>query len=426
MKKAFALIKELSQDYNNSREQIKKIMLDLDSFILENFSKIDTSSKSLFKQTPEERLENLSNKLNIVNQTPNVAVQEAFKKAYDVMHTFVKQNALGFIEDFSLTGNLIHVKIICMITTSSFAITETPQMQKERQKRKLSKLNIDFSTDKTSGITIDNTNNNLQILKNLLATKSAKLINFSLLDDKIDYISFLIKPENLSNFMIEEQADIPQNINGLTEVDLFNINKCINDILYACTSYNTLGIAETCGYIIQSSFAELSKILNVETKVKMTFDNMNKEEKSIYKKIEEKEKLLSEKIDFIKMTDFSTDLISKIETSIGKNSGLTMSNIKINKHGTILFNLKRSSFHMFKMLTCSGKTLMPDEDFKKLFETIDTVETCYLLDTPNNKFKLEQILGETNNVEILNFVTTKENNQYIIKEIEAMITTIIE
>ena len=69
---------------------------------------------------------------------------------------------------------------------------------------------------------------------------------------------------------------------------------------------------------------------------------------------------------------------------------------------------------------------MSDEDFKKLFETIDTVETCYLLDTPNNKFKLEQILGETNNVEILTFVTSKENNQYIIKEIEAMITTITE
>lgn len=436
MKSKVELLKALSKNYNQNKDKIFEIMTELDSYFLENYKNVDFTGVPLFKESPEEIYEKVLHKLELYDKAPCVALPDGIRKIFDILHDYVKENSLGFVSEFKISNTgIMQIKINCMIMTSTFVPKETPERQKERQLNTLEKLGLETVTRKDmGGLFLVASDKNIFILKDLFEQKKAKHVEIIIAENQIQEINFFLDPADILLFVSEKSEPVNREINGLTEVELYNIKKHISDMLDAYSCYDSLRIQGTCGYVLYASFAELSKIFKIETKIRKKIEDYHSKERSLNMQIEEKSELLGDKVNIKHFKKIISEISLELEKTFAEKLGLNISNFSIDRNGFIHFELKRNEEFCIKTLECMGIKTMPIQMFRKIFITSDRIssyhsenEKSYILDMSENKVKLEKMIKEMYpSAYIDKLELSKINGKFVIERIYVSLTDITD
>lgn len=431
MKNACLLLKDYLNDFNTNKENIFVILRKIDDTIIENFPyPQNLKSTNLFRETPIERLNKINKVLEDGEKNEMLLLPHMCQKAHDILRTFVSENCLGFIKNFYLNENgMFFVEITGMISTSSYNKTNSEKQQRERHIEKLNELGLSFKMEnERQPLWLEDSDNNISIIKDLFENNGARGFSYEYMySNSLEY-SLLIPADKITNFTTDKENLEPVYINGLKEVDIVNIKKNLEEMLFAIASHNTLNIQDTASFLIHSLFAEITTILGYDSKVKRDYDERNKEEKEINTELNEKEEILKKKASFNNTAELVKKLYENVSIKMARELCFSVKGFKASEYGKI--NFSSSKIDGYCLL--KRENIMPDKIFLERFHcrtkpSIGSLQEIHLLDTDMNKGIIERILTELfTSSEISEINLSKKNDYFTIKDVKISIFNITD
>lgn len=431
MKNACSLLKDYLNDFNTNKKSIFAILEKIDDTIMENFPFPENfKSVNIFRETPIERLNKINKVLKDSEKNEMLLLPHMCHKAHDILRTFVSENCLGFIKNFYLSENgMFVVEITGMISTSSYDKVNSEKQQRENYIEKLNKLELSFKMEnERQPLWLDASDNNISIIKNLFENNGARGFCYEYMySNSLEY-SLLIPADKIVNFITNKEDLEPVFINGLKEVDIMNVKKNLEEMLFAIASHNTLNIQDTTSFLIHSLFAEITTILGYDSKVRKNYEERNKEEKKINTELNEKEEILKKKSSFDNTAELVKKLYEDISIKMARELCFSVKDFKVSEYGNITFSSSKiDGFCLLKR-----ENIMPDKIFLERFHcrtkpSIGSLQEIHLLDTDMNKGVIERILTELfTSSEIVEINLSKKNDYLTIKNVKISISNIAD
>ena len=157
----------------------------------------------LFKDSEDDRLKQAEEKQVKASTTPGIVTSEYVQSLRNIMLDFLKTYIFGWNNDFSMGENgLLQVEIICSV--HNMAESDSPASDKINLENHLEFMrNEGFKLEKNrfGDWTYPASQTNLDLIQNILKDRGAKLLKVELKYDTIYKVSFMLKPENIGNFL---------------------------------------------------------------------------------------------------------------------------------------------------------------------------------------------------------------------------------
>ena len=228
--------------------------------------------------------------------------------------------------------------------------------------------NIDYVEDKTFGMKLLSTENNFIKIKEFFASREAKMISIKTMDDHIHSISFYIRPCDIENFKEIKIDTTPTFQNGLTTVQIKNVQKACKELLSTASNYKL--VPESCGYIIHSLFTEISEICEVETSILKEFKNRNIKERQMNFEIEENNKKINSLLNGNDIKTAYEELSAFLDKEITEKTGLCVKELTIRPYNTSFEIYYSESASLFCSNAPSQETIMSIFDIEKFYREL--------------------------------------------------------
>ena len=337
------------------------------------------------------------------------------------MLDFLKTYIFGWNNDFSMGENgLLQVEIICSV--HNMAESDSPASDKINLENHLEFMrNEGFKLEKNrfGDWTYPASQTNLDLIQNILKDRGAKLLKVELKYDTIYKVSFMLKPENIGNFLVDSEKvllEVSDEINDDEYIRLQRLCGHLNSsISYAKSMKSMLA---TAGSLVESYFSEICEILNYNGTIRKRVFDRHSEARDKNQRIRE----ISQNIANIApetAKEAIKDAKDRFDGFLNKNIGLGITDFYIDQYGIV--NVKISHVQRY---FCKHE-LLSEEETSKIFETTGDSrrnEDFYLLDTMDNKEKLEFLISwNIPSFEISEVVTGKNRGKFIIKHIKGYV-----
>ena len=375
----------------------------------------------LFKDSEDDRLKQAEEKQAKASTTPGIVTSEYVQSLRNIMLDFLKTYIFGWNNDFSMGENgLLQVEIICSV--HNMAESDSPASDKINLENHLEFMrNEGFKLEKNrfGDWTYPASQTNLDLIQNILKDRGAKLLKVELKYDTIYKVSFMLKPENIGNFLVDSEKvllEVSDEINDDEYIRLQRLCGHLNSsISYAKSMKSMLA---TAGSLVESYFSEICEILNYNGTIRKRVFDRHSEARDKNQRIRE----ISQNIANIApetAKEAIKDAKDRFDGFLNKNIGLGITDFYIDQYGIV--NVKIS--HVQKYF-CKHE-LLSEEKTSKIFETTGDSrrnEDFYLLDTMDNKEKLEFLISwNIPSFEISEVVTGKNRGKFIIKHIKGYV-----
>lgn len=381
----------------------------------------ENTSVPLFKDSEDDRLKQVEDKQAKVSTTPGIVASEYVQSLRNIMLDFLKTYIFGWNSDFSMGENgFLRVEIICSV--HNMAESDSPASDKINLENHLEFMrNMGFKLEKNKfGDWIyPASQTNLDLIQDVFKGREAKLLKIELKYDTIYKVSFMLKPEDIGNFLVDSEKillEVSDEINDDEYIRLQRLCGHLNSSIAYVDS--TKSMLATAGSLIESYFSEICEILNYDGTIrKRVFDRHSgvREKNQKIREISKNIANISPKV----AKEAIKDAKDRFDEFLNKNIGLGITDFYIDQYGIV--NVKIS--HVSRYF-CNHE-LLSEEETSKIFETTGDSrrdDDFYLLDTMDNKEKLEFLISwNVSSFEISEVVTGKNRGKFIIKQVKGYV-----
>ena len=430
LKIAVNKIKEMVNNGVVSKKEYVDILEECD-ILMQAFLKVKdyhyTCPSNLFHQTTDERLQQIIDKQKEAVEHPEMVIQEVSQNLLQVFDSFIGRYKIGFIHNAKMENTgFANIEIACLITSGfSDGKRESARQKLEMQMNFLRDVGFIIEHDKQNYF-VKNCGQNEEKLFKMLSERGARMITIKSREDKIDKINFRVAAKDIKNFKCEEITfELPVS-EELNKDEQIAIVRCCNEIVSTVGVLPAMeNIKDTCCSVIESHFAQICDVFNFDCETRNSVKNRHADERNKNIKIREMEKSFADCIDADKIKEILYPLKEKLSLEVLRKTGFVIDEFSIGKYGNIDIS--------FLYSTCPLLYLEDtDAIAKTICETFDhnggdaDAETLYLLDTYENKDKLENILYEIiPTIRLMEFNSSKVDRKYCIKRFSGSIDTIL-
>lgn len=386
-----------------------------------------TCPSNLFHLTTDERLQQILDKQREAVEHPEMVVQEVSQNLLQVFDTFISRYKIGFIHDAVMEDNgFARVEIACLITSGfSDGKRESARQKLEMQMNFLRNEGFIIDHDKQNYF-VKTCGQNEEKIFNLLSERGARLITIKSREDRIDKINFRVAAKDIKNFKCEEISfELPVS-EELNKDEQIAIIRCCNEILSTIGILPAMeNIKDTCCSVTESHFSQICDIFDFDCETRKNVKERHAEERNKNIQIREMEKSFADCVDADKIKEILYPLKEKLSIEVLRRTGFVINEFSIGKYGNISVSFLYSTCPLLYLEDTNEIAKTICENFEHNGGDADA-ETLYLLDTYQNKEKLEEVLYEIiPTIRLNEFNSSKVDKKYCIKTFKGSIDTLL-
>lgn len=352
---------------------------------------------NLFHQTTDERLSATIEKQNKASENPELTIQECVKKKLAILDSFINKYHIGFIRSAEVSENgYVKVEIPCSIHSSFVSDDrESAKATFDAQINLLKEIGIDIINTKNFGWRICRTENNLNILEKMLKDRGCTQVRFSTVDNSIDKIKCVFNVTSIENFS-EKPINIifETNDTTLNKDEIGKVFKYVKEILSAKSSISFLGdtIRNTCCSLIESYFSYICQVFNFDGEITKRVNGRHESERNKNIEIQNIEANIGNSVAPEKFKEVLTMYKEKLEKFTLETLSFRVSDFSIDRYGFVCCSLHFTCSNWLNEFKLASEEFLR-ENFKMSLGNQDD-ETLTMLDTYENKLKIQQMLKE--------------------------------
>jgi hypothetical protein len=430
------IINSIEQMINNGvvlKSDFLPLVVKLEKEIIDFIDKqnfVYTETPNIFYRTTDERLSDIKEKQKIAESKPEIVVQENIKDILNCLSNFKEKYNIGFIQKATVGSNgFVKVVMPCMINSSFVNDNKVSAKQTfDAQIEFLKENGFELISKKNYGIKLKKSENNFNILDTILTQRGATQIKYSITDDFIDEIEFYVNISNVHKFNEEPiKIELPISKSELNQDEILKVKKNLNEILFAQDTILTMegDIKNTCCSLIQSYFAEISKMLNYDGEIAKTVKERYGEERDKNLMINDIESKVGKILSSEQIVNTLNVCKRKLDEFVVTHFSFYVSEFSIDKYGFVDVKLRYipSKYCLTEFHKLPSQKYMR-ENFDMTSGNRES-ETFFVLDSTENKSRIFERLKEfCSSSRITNLSVTNRDNSFVINTIELVIDNI--
>lgn len=423
-------IKEMVNNGVVAKKEYYTILGECDA-LMQNFLKeknyVHTCPSNLFHQTTDERLQQILDKQKEAVEHPEMVVQEVSQNLLQIFDSFISRYKIGFIHNAVMEDNgFAKVEIACLITSGlSDGKRESARQRLEMQMEFLRNEGFVIDHDKQNYF-VKTCGQNEEKIFSMLSERGARLITIKSREDRIDKINFRVAAKDIKNFKCEEitfELPVSEELNKDEQIAII---RCCNEIISTIGMMPAMeNIKDTCCSVTESYFSEICDVFSFDSETRTSVKARHAEERNKNMKIREMEKSFADCIDADKVKEILYPLKEKLSLEVLRKTGFVINELSIGRYGNINISFLYSTCPLLYLEDTEAIAKSICENFEHNGGDADA-ETLYLLDTYQNKEKLEEVLYEIiPTIRLMEFNSSKVDRKYCIKTFSGSIDTIL-
>ena len=428
LERAFLRIKNEDLEEKNWEKDIYELELKIQEFLKSKKYEYKESI-SILKSATNETISGLNKNRSDSELHPERYLIEAVAEYKRSFQEFLDHYYLGFLKEFYLKkSGLIYVEIACLIRPK-FSFHSEKETEKRKYAQQIQRLkDYGFILEKRNGTgnySIIYEQNVLKLLKTLFSDFNVKgKFTIQLMNNRIDRISFYLKPENIITEDKKQEANsIP------VEEELKNkirfLDDCFKHLMHAMsTMKEDASLVETCGTLVEYYFSDICNTLNIETETSTIVNQRHQNNKILNQNAKEIKKDIGKNVIKQNTPNLIEHLFREINYLVIKNTGFCMdeANSYIGEYQYHLtFNKMdlNDSYHIWNILQIDDDEITETEIadiFQEIANKYSLIKNShcesYLSYTPNNINKLSDWINQSHigEIESINLKRTSGTN----------------
>lgn len=387
----------------------------------------------ILKESTDERLAYARELLTSVKKDKEKALIPGVKLAKDHMQEILDCYHIGNLHEFYLQDGGIYVEVWLHIrkSFSNEKETETEKIKFEYQLKKLRDLGMELQRVKygSDSYEIRNTDNNRNILINLLESIGVNRIEMKSRKDSLWIVTGMLDPEKLVLFEIpKEKPSIDKAI--YKEDQLIFIKNTLNKLYDSIATINQMPeMVSVCGTLIEHYFADICDTLGLITETSERVKNHHKAERIKNTEIRKIEEDIGKVLVGKELINVGKAYLNKIGLKAIQEIGFRLSNDSfvgpyqvLLKFSSVSMDTLIYSFELYDK-TCTNEDedmeSLYDKTVKKFEETFHIIEPFdgeqYIAYTEKNMNILSAWVKRTFEKEMDSFEIDNKNGLYYIK-----------
>jgi len=388
LERAFLRIKNEDLEEKNWEKDIYELELKIQEFLKSKKYEYKESI-SILKSATNETISGLNKNRSDSELHPERYLIEAVAEYKRSFQEFLDHYYLGFLKEFYLKkSGLIYVEIACLISPK-FSFHSEKETEKRKYAQQIQRLkDYGFILEKRNGTgnySIIYEQNVLKLLKTLFSDFNVKgKLTIQLMDNRIDSISFYLKPENIiTEDKKQEENSIPVE-EGLKNKLRF-LDDCFKHLMHAMsTMKEDASLVETCGTLVEYYFSDICNTLNIETETSTIVNQRHQNNRILNQNAKEIKKVIGKEV-------------------INQNPSYLIENLF---HEINYFAIQNAGFYMDE-----SSSFIEEYRYHLSFKKIDLSDSDYILDV------LEADDEEMNETEITAMLNKIVNKYSLVKNI---------
>lgn len=377
----------------------------------------------LFRQTPEERLQE-TEKLNQVKTEPTTILTYAVSHYENIFSKYLDYYNLGYLKYFQLLSNgLFYIELHTYLTEPFGKEEERETVKKKFQKQKeiITALGIELKEDYAS-YDIIYSDTAIKALSSILEPFEPINLSFKIDDGVIRSISFYTRQENL------DKLNNPiLTLDKTQEEDLENkrvyLTKRFKELYSTISTVQSMpNMLDTCGTLIEYYFDDICNCLGIETEISKKVKERHQKIKQINTQINVLDEHIKNSIDYTNLSKIVKEYNEKLNTKLTTEIGFSVKDFKINKR-SYEFQLKG---YELEHLILFDKDLEENtlEHIKSIFDIIETHSETYIKHSEKNLNYLMNYIKTNRFGDIYNFNAKERFMEYCIDSIQIVGTNL--
>jgi len=328
----------------------------------------------LYKEADEVRLRQAQERLDTIKENKKQGLIQSVNYLKSRFDEFLEFYNIGYAREFYLKGNNIYIRISLAISKSCGMGNE--QATKERILKKqldiLKGLKLELTKQGCNRYKINASDENKKILDSLFELFEAKVWSYNIWNNHFENVVLYIRPEKILS------ADIPgllfEKSNELKlEDDIQFIKKSLDELMHALSTIEKMpSMIDTCGYIVEHSFADICKTLDIATSLREEVENRHKDIRKINAKIRELEQNVGKVLTGKEISNLGEKYLLEIGWKVLNKIGFDLSNeSKITQYNAWLKFENRSTCSIYLGLENYRRQMNLDENVVDELENLE-------------------------------------------------------
>lgn len=382
--------------------------------LLRFFEKVDyhyESGPDLYKKSSEARMMDATSRLNQSAADYRLGVGECVKYCANILDEFFKDYYIGRVMRLQ-TNNMgyLEVELSCLLHSGFGDMREAKEKQFAEQLRVLHDMGLTVTQHKTmSHKTIDATDNNMSIIKEMLTSREAKAIIFTLKRDAVDSVTFYLHPKHIENFKSNRARMVAATQEKLTNDEISLLWKNAREIIDSLQFVKEADhMANTCCFVAESCFVEMCKVVNHDCELRQRHTARFADEQARNAAIRDMDAAVGAAFPREKFQGVLELLRNNLTRFAIEKCKSFVRDLSIDKYGYLTANAswipdaEDFIYYMDEELLSNGH-YPTNSDFDEMFETVYIGPQQYLLDTEANRNTLLATIDEIGGCTISSF-----------------------
>lgn len=423
MKRVLKRIENKNFDRKEWEADIHLLEIAIKDFLNEKGYVYKDNTIDLFRQTPEERL-NETEKLNQTKAEPTTILSYAVSYYEEIFRKYLDYYNLGYLKHFQLLSNgLFYIKLhtYLMEPFGKEEERETVKKKFKKQREIITGLGIELIEDCTS-YNILYSDTAIKALTQILNPFKPIRLSFKIDDGEISSISFYTRQENL------DQLNIPiLTLDKTTEEEAENkriyLTKRFKELYSAISTIQSMpNMIDTCGSLIEYYFDDICNCLGIETEISEKVKERHQNTRQINTQIHTLEEDIKNKIDYRDLSKIIKEYVKRLNTKLITEIGFSINDFKINKR-SYEFQLKG---YELENLILFDKDLDENvlEYIKSIFDIAEAHSECYIKHSEKNLKYLMNYIKTNHFGDIYNFHAQERFMEYCIDSVQVVGTNL--
>lgn len=381
---------------------------------------------NLFKVSDEIRLAEAKEKESRIAENPSIAISEFVKSLDRRFNDFLKVYNFGWCRELAIES-YGSVKIQLNCRPHMPILPDNPissKMNFEKQIQTLKDIGFIMGKDEMNDICFVDSGINHELMKSFWEKRGARQMYITTRGNAIYEVTFHISIPDMVNLDSDTENICLFVSEDLNEDEKARLKKLFKDV-ESTIQISDLALLNTCGYLVESYFAEISDIFGYDGPIKKTVDDRHAKSRKINTEIREIEQRIGDFFPAEIAKDTVKDISKKFERMTINKIGFSVHDFVIDKYGYITGKLFYVSGHNFAV----GKE-MSDEDTKATFHTIGesrASENLFIIDDYENKKNIINILrSSVPSIDISEITSVIRDDEFVIKNIQFSIRNAID
>ena len=389
-------IVELTKASERNKPQYIPVLEQAEKELMTFFNKVGYRYEpglDLYKKSSEARMMDATSRLNQSKADYRLGVGECVKYCANILDEFFKDYYIGRVANLQ-TNNLgyLEVTLHCMLHSGFGDNREAREKNFAEQIRLLTGMGLTLTQHNTMNHkTIDATDNNITIIKELLTSRTAKAIQFTLKRDAVDSITFCLHPKNIEQFKSNRARMVQATQATLTNDELSLMYKNaleIRDSLAFIKENDAM--ANTCCFVAESCFVEMCKTVNHDCEMRQRFTARFENERARNEAIRQMDEAVGAAFpreNFQGVMDHIRDNLARFGCEKLKSG---VRDIAIDRYGNLTAQCHwipdaEDFIYYCDVERMTNQCYPTNSDFDDVFETVYVGPQQYLLDTEENR-----------------------------------------